>query len=111
MELGAVGMPLFGHAVDAALRGIRNEVAQYGRHIMKLLKLVVIAGTALTLSGPALAGRDQSQIIEQERAAQKMRSEQGLKGPTGPQGQVGPATQGGGRICKNFGHPSERVRC
>jgi hypothetical protein len=27
MEQGAVGMPLFGHAVDAALRGIRNEVA------------------------------------------------------------------------------------
>ena len=77
---------------------------------MKLLKLFVIAGTVLTLSNPAFAGRDQSQIIQQERAVQKMRSEQGLKGPTGPQGQVGPATQVG-RVCKNFGHPSERVRC
>ncbi len=77
---------------------------------MKLLKLFVTAGTALTLSSPVFAGRDQSQIIQQERAVQKMRSEQGLKGPTGPQGQVGPATQVG-RVCKNFGHPSERVRC
>ena len=77
---------------------------------MKLLKLLVIAGTALAVTGLAFAGRDQSQIMLQERAAQKMRATQGLAGPAGPQGQVGPATQVG-RVCKNFGHPSERVRC
>lgn len=78
---------------------------------MKLLKLFVIAGTVLAVSGPAFAGRDEAQIKQQERAVQKMRSTQGLAGPTGPQGRVGPGTQQAGRVCKDFGHPTERVRC
>lgn len=86
---------------------------------MKLLKLFVIAATALALTGPAFAGRDQAQIMEQaraaqkmqqERAAQKLRAARGLAGPPGQQGMVGPGTQSS-RLCRNFGHPSERVRC
>ncbi|MBI4291866.1 MAG: hypothetical protein HY661_10335 [Betaproteobacteria bacterium] len=104
---------------------------------MRLLKSFLIAGTALALTGPAFAGRDQAQIMQQERAAQrmraaqataapagpqeaqtmqqehaaqKMRAAQGLAGPTGPQGEVGPGKQSG-RVCSNSGHPSERVRC
>ena len=76
---------------------------------MKLLKSFAIAVTALAISAPASAGRDESQIMQQDRAVKKMRAE-GLAGPTGPQGQVGPTTRDG-RVCKNYGHPTERVRC
>ena len=76
---------------------------------MKLLKLFVVAATSVAISAPAFAGRDQSQIMQQERAVKKMRAE-ALAGPTGPQGQVGPTTRDG-RVCKNYGHPTERVRC
>jgi hypothetical protein len=76
---------------------------------VKLLKSFVIAATALAISAPAFAGRDESQIMQHDRAVQKMRA-QGLSGPTGPQGQVGPRSRDG-RVCQNFGHPSERVRC
>jgi hypothetical protein len=76
---------------------------------MKLLKSLVIAATAAALSAPAFAGRDQSQIMQQDQAVKKMRAE-GLAGPTGPQGQVGPRSRDG-RVCQNFGHPTERVRC
>jgi len=75
---------------------------------MKLLKSFAFAVTALAISAPAFAGRDQSQIMQQDRAVQKMRA-QGLSGPTGPQGQLGPTS--GDRVCGNLGHPSERVRC
>lgn len=76
---------------------------------MKLLKSLVIAVTAVAISAPAFAGRDQSQIMQQDRAVQKMRAK-GLAGPTGPQGQVGPTSRDG-RVCRNLGHPTERVRC
>ena len=76
---------------------------------MKLLKSFAIAVTALAISAPAFAGRDQSQIMQQDRAIKKMRTE-GLAGPTGPQGQVGPTSRDG-RVCKNYGQPGERVRC
>lgn len=76
---------------------------------MKLLKTLVFAATAVAISAPAFAGRDEAQKMAQERAAQKLRA-QGLAGPTGPQGQVGPRTHDG-RVCRNLGHPSERVRC
>lgn len=76
---------------------------------MKVLNSFVIAATAVAISAPAFAGRDQSQIMQQERAVQKMRAE-GLAGPTGPQGQVGPTTRDG-RVCRNVGHPTERIRC
>lgn len=76
---------------------------------MKLLKSFAIAVTALAISAPAFAGRDESQIIQQDRAVKKMRA-QGLAGPIGPQGQVGPASRDG-RACRNVGHPAGRVRC
>ena len=76
---------------------------------MKLLKLFVIAGTALAMSAPAFAGRDEAQIIQHDRAVKKMRAE-GLAGATGPKGEVGPRTHDG-RVCRNTGHPTERVRC
>ena len=76
---------------------------------MKVLKSFLLAATAVAISAPAFAGRDQSQIMQQERAVQKMRAA-ALAGPTGPQGQVGPRTHAG-RVCNNLGHPTERVRC
>lgn len=76
---------------------------------MKLLKTLVFAATAVAISAPAFAGRDEAQIMQQDRAVKKMRAE-GLAGPTGPQGQVGPTTRDG-RVCRNVGHPTERVRC
>lgn len=76
---------------------------------MKLFKSFAIAVTALAISAPAFAGRDESQIMQHDRAVKKMRAE-GLAGPTGPQGQVGPKSHDG-RVCKNFGPPGERVRC
>ena len=76
---------------------------------MNILKAFVIAGTALAVSGPALAGRDQSQIMLQERAVKQMRSQPGLAGPVGERGTIGPGTKLGPRAW-NVGHPSERVR-
>ena len=76
---------------------------------MKLLKTLVFAAIAVAISAPAFAGRDEAQMKAQERAAEKLRT-QGLAGPTGPQGQVGPTTRDG-HACRNFGHPTERVRC
>ena len=76
---------------------------------MKVLTSFVSAATAVAISAPAFAGRDQSQIMQQERAVQKMRAE-ALAGPKGPQAQAGPTTRKG-RVCRNIGHPTERVRC
>lgn len=76
---------------------------------MKAFKAIVITGAVLALAGPAFAGRDLSQIVQQEQAVKKLRASQGLAGPTGPQGQAGPTTQRG-PAAYNIGHPSERVR-
>lgn len=76
---------------------------------MKLLNSLATAAIAIAISAPAFAGRDESQIMQHDRAVKKMRAE-GLAGPTGPQGQVGPTSRDG-RVCKNFGPPGERVRC
>lgn len=76
---------------------------------MKLLNSLAIAAMAVAISAPAFAGRDESQIMQQDRAAKKMRAE-GLAGPTGPKGQVGPTSRDG-RVCRNYGPPGERVRC
>ena len=76
---------------------------------MNILKALVIAGTAFVVSSPAFAGRDQSQIIQQERAAKRLQAERGLAGPVGEQGRMGPGTKSDPRAW-NFGHPTERVR-
>lgn len=76
---------------------------------MKLLKSLAIAVTAFAMSAPSFAGRDESQIMQQERAVKKMRVE-GLAGSKGPEGQIGPRSRDG-RVCRNFGHPTERIRC
>lgn len=76
---------------------------------MNILKTFVIVGTALAVSGSAFAGRDQSQIVQQERAAKQMRAERGLAGPVGEQGRMGPGTKSSPSAW-NIGHPSERVR-
>ena len=86
---------------------------------MKSLKLIAIAITAAAIAGPAFAGRDEAQVMQQEKAVKKLRAAQaeqakaaeksGLAGSTGPQGEVGPATKRAPAPV-NIGHPSERVR-
>jgi hypothetical protein len=76
---------------------------------MKILKFLIVAGTALVVSSPAFAGRDQSQIMQQERAMKQKQAGQGLAGPVGVQGKVGPGTQSS-YINRNIGHPTERMR-
>jgi len=69
---------------------------------MKTSTTVLIAGIALALAGPAFAGRDQSQIVQQDRAnravqverlAQAQKAQQGLAGATGIPGKAGPSGQ------------------
>lgn len=76
---------------------------------MNILKAIVIAGTALAVSGPVFAGRDLSQIMQQERTVKQMRAQQGLAGSVGEQGRIGPGTKSSPQGW-NVGHPSERVR-
>lgn len=78
---------------------------------MKFLKALIIAGTALAVSSPALAGRSEDQIQQHDRMVKKMRAEQqqALAGPVGEQGRVGPGAKAGPRSY-NVGHPTERVR-
>jgi hypothetical protein len=77
---------------------------------MKVLKALIIAGTALAVSSPALAGRTEDQIQQQDRAAKQLRAElPGLAGPVGEQGRIGPGAKSEPRSY-NFGHPTERVR-
>lgn len=73
---------------------------------MKTLKLFLLAGAAIAVSTPVLAGRDQAQLMQQERAIQQLRSAQGLAGPVGARGAMGPGTPAE----RNLGHPTERVR-
>ena len=77
---------------------------------MKLFKALMIAGTALAVSSPAIAGRTEDQIQQQDRAIKMVRAQQqGLAGPVGERGRIGPgASADPGSY--NFGHPSERVR-
>jgi hypothetical protein len=76
---------------------------------MNIVKAIVIAGMALAVSGPAFAGRDQTQIMQQERAVKKLQAEKGLAGPVGEQGKIGPGAKSSPRSY-NIGHPTERVR-
>lgn len=67
---------------------------------MKTLAIMFLTGAAFVAASPALAGRDLSQIIEQERAVKARQAEQlaqakekGLAGATGVPGKIGPGTQ------------------
>ena len=69
---------------------------------MKTLKGVLLAVITLLSATAAFAGRDQVQLVQQERAikavkaerlAQQKQAEKGLAGPTGVQGKVGPSGQ------------------
>jgi len=72
---------------------------------MKTSTTLLIAGVALALTGPAFAGRDQSQLVQQERAARAVQAQrlaqaqqgrqgqQGLAGATGVPGKAGPSGQ------------------
>jgi hypothetical protein len=79
---------------------------------MTILKALVIAGTALAITTPALAGRDEAQIMQQDRAVKRLQAERGLAGPVGEKGRVGPGTKSDRSDPRtwNFGHPTERLR-
>lgn len=64
---------------------------------MKTLTLALLAGITVALAGPAFAGRDGAQLMEQERAYKKTQVErlakakqeqQGLAGATGVPGKA-----------------------
>lgn len=77
---------------------------------MKAFTAFIIAGTAFAVSSPALAGRTEDQIQQQDRAVKQMRAQQrGLAGPVGERGRVGPGASADPRSY-NFGHPGQRVR-
>lgn len=77
---------------------------------MKVLKALMIAGTALAVSSPALAGRSEDQIQQHDRAVKQMRAQQqGLAGPVGEKGRTGPGADSS-RRSYDVGHPTERVR-
>lgn len=76
---------------------------------MNIFKALVIAGTALAVSSPAFAGRDEAQIMQHDRAVKRLQAERGLAGPVGEKGKVGPGRQADPRTW-NFGHPTERIR-
>lgn len=79
-----------------------------------VIRSMIIAATAIAVSGPAFAGRTEDQIMQHERAVKKLRDQQsreqqGLAGPVGEQGKIGPGTKAGPRNW-NVGHPTERIR-
>jgi hypothetical protein len=76
---------------------------------MKLLKSLAVAVTTLAISAPAFAGRDQSQIMQNDQAVKRLQAERSLAGPVGEKGRIGPSTQADRRTW-NVGNPSERVR-
>ena len=77
---------------------------------MKILKAIVIAGTALAVSSPAIAGRSEDQIMQHDRAVKKLRAQQhGVAGPVGEPGKIGPGTDSRPRSW-SIGHPTERIR-
>jgi hypothetical protein len=80
------------------------------RSAMNIVKTIVIAATALAVSGPAFAGRSEDQIQQHDRAVKQLRAQQqGLAGPVGERGRIGPGTRSEPQLY-NFGHPTERVR-
>lgn len=68
---------------------------------MKTITAVLLASAAFTAAGPALAGRDETQVIQHWRVveakkaaalAQAKQESSGLAGPTGVSGKTGPGT-------------------
>lgn len=81
---------------------------------MKLLTIILIGGMAIIAGSPAFAGRDLSQIMEQQRAIKSMQAEQlvqerqaqkSLAGATGVPGKVGPGAQAKGPRRDPTAHP------
>lgn len=70
---------------------------------MKFLSAIILGSMALVVASPALAGRDLSQIMEQQRVVKARQAEQsaqvrqgqtGFAGATGNPGKVGPGAKG-----------------
>lgn len=70
---------------------------------MKILTAIVLGSVALVVASPAFAGRDLSQIMEQQRVVKAKQAEQlaqvrqgqtGFAGATGTPGKVGPGAKG-----------------
>jgi len=81
---------------------------------MKLLTAMFLGSMALIAASPAFAGRDLSQIMEQQRAvkvtqteqlAQERQGQKGLAGATGTPGKVGPGAQAKGPRRDPTAHP------
>lgn len=66
---------------------------------MKALTAILLTGAALVVATPALAGRDESQMMLLQQAIAKQKAERvqqaqtGLAGPVGMTGKIGPGTQ------------------
>lgn len=70
---------------------------------MKILTAIFLGGIAIVAASPAFAGRDLSQIMEQQRVTKAKQAEQlaqvrqgqtGFAGATGTTGKVGPGAKG-----------------
>lgn len=81
---------------------------------MKTLTVILLGGMAIVAGSPALAGRDLSQIVEQQRVIKTMQAEQlaqerqgqkGLAGATGAPGKVGPGARAMGPRRDPTAHP------
>ena len=78
---------------------------------MSKMTRILVAVAALTMGAPALAGRDQTQILQQDRAIAQKRAEAALAGPVGEAGRLGPTSESAKpKPNYNYGHPSERIR-
>ena len=76
---------------------------------MNAVKALFVAGIALLVANPAFAGRDEAQMMQQQRAIQHLRGGQGLAGPVGAPGRIGPGSERSAQA-RNLGHPTERIR-
>ena len=81
---------------------------------MRTLTVVLLAGMAFVAGSPAFAGRDESQIMQQQRfmkakqaeqLAQAKQKQQGLAGATGMPGKVGPGARVTGPRRDPSAHP------
>ena len=81
---------------------------------MKILTAILLGGMAVVAASPAFAGRDLSQIMEQQRVtkakqaeqlAQERQGQKGLAGATGMPGKVGPGAQAKGPRRDPTAHP------